>query len=89
MLQSLTMNSFLKEERQMNAWESVFMQSRVNDGYYDEDRLPEHAWQWPQATWFRGRLYKVREEQSMASLNSLRRIVSKAKVPAELDLRTH
>jgi len=69
----------------MNAWESVFMQSRVNDGYYAEDRLPEQAWQWPKSTWFRGRLYKVREQQSTASLKSPRRILSKAQVAAELN----
>lgn len=73
----------------MNAWESVFLQSRVNDGYYDEEGLPEQAWQWPEATWFRGRLYKVREQQSTTSLKSLRRIMTKSKIPAELDLRTH
>lgn len=76
MPQLLTMNSFLKEEIQMNAWESVFLQSRVNDGYYDEEGLPEQAWQWPKATWFRGRLYKVREQAPTAHLKSLKKITT-------------
>ena len=79
MSQQLTKNSFLKEESQMNAWESVFIQSRVNDGYYDEEGLPEQAWQWPKATWFRGRLYKVREQEPTAVLKSLRKVATKAK----------
>jgi hypothetical protein len=71
------MNSFLKEESQMNAWESVFMQSRANDGYYDEEGLPEQAWQWPEATWFRGRLCKVREEEPTTFLKSLKKAANK------------
>ena len=62
----------------MNAWESVFMQSRVNDGYYDEEGLPEQAWHWPEATWFRGRLYKVRDEESMTFLKSRRKATTKS-----------
>ncbi len=53
----------------MNAWESVFMQSRVNDGYYDEEGLPDQAWPWPKETWFQGRLDKVREQEPTALLN--------------------
>jgi len=76
MLQSLTMNSFLKEESQMNAWESVFMQSRVNDGYYDEEGLPDQAWPWPKETWFQERLYKVREQEPTALLKSRKKIAT-------------
>lgn len=39
----------------MNTWESVFTQSPVNDGYYDEDALPHQRWQWPRSTWFQAR----------------------------------
>jgi hypothetical protein len=28
----------------MNAWESIFLQSPVNDGCYLEDELPEQNW---------------------------------------------
>ena len=44
----------------MNMWESVFLQSRANDGYYDEEGLPDQAWPWPKETWFQERLCKVR-----------------------------
>jgi hypothetical protein len=47
----------------MNAWESIFRQSRVNDGYYDEDKLPQLKWDWPKRTWFQGRLDHIREER--------------------------
>jgi hypothetical protein len=30
----------------MNVWESIFIQSPVNRGYYDEDNLPHVRWQW-------------------------------------------
>ena len=58
----------------MNAWESVFLQSRVNDGYYDEDRLPQLKWDWPTETWFQSRLYYVRDHQPVLSLRSSRKI---------------
>jgi len=47
----------------MNAWESIFRQSRVNDGYYDEDKLPQLKWDWPKRTWFQGRLDHIREKR--------------------------
>jgi uncharacterized membrane protein YbhN (UPF0104 family) len=40
----------------VNVWESVFTQSRANAGYYDEDDLPYHTWDWPKGTWFQARL---------------------------------
>jgi len=49
----------------MNAWESVFLQSSVNDGHYDEDRLPQLKWDWPKGTWFQSRLYVVRERHAV------------------------
>ena len=58
----------------MNTWESVFLQSPVNDGYYDEDRLPQFKWDWPKGTWFQSRLYFVREHQSAVSLKSSRKM---------------
>ena len=57
----------------MNAWESVFLQSRVNDGYYDEDRLPQLKWDWPTETWFQSRLYYVRDHQPGLQLKSTRK----------------
>ena len=58
----------------MNAWESVFLQSRVNDGYYDEDTLPQLKWDWPKGTWFQSRLYHVRDHQPALSLKSSRKM---------------
>jgi len=54
----------------MNAWESIFMQSPVNDGYYDKDALPEQKWEWPKRTWFQIRLDLVREHRSPLNLKS-------------------
>ena len=39
----------------MKIWESIFAQSPVNYGYYDEQNLPHVPWQWPSATWFQAR----------------------------------
>jgi hypothetical protein len=39
----------------MNSWELVFLQSKVNNGFYDGDRLPTQIWQWPEQTWFQTR----------------------------------
>lgn len=44
----------------MNAWEVIFVQSRVNNGVYDGDRLPGQNWQWPQGTWLQTRLRYLR-----------------------------
>jgi len=52
----------------MKAWESIFRQSRVNDGYYDEDKLPQLKWDWPKGTWFQARLdYILDRHQPFAS----------------------
>ena len=60
----------------MNAWESIFAQSRVNDGYYDEEDLPQKSWQWPTATWFQTRLEQLRDQEPTAFLRTLRRLKS-------------
>lgn len=49
----------------MNAWHSIFLQSPVNSGHYDEDELPHQIWDWPKATWFQGRLDHVREHEPL------------------------
>jgi hypothetical protein len=49
----------------MNAWESIFLQSPVNDGCYLEDELPEQNWDWPKGTWFQGRLDHIRDREPM------------------------
>lgn len=55
----------------MNGWEAIFVQSPVNDGYYNEDELPQKPWQWPAATWFQARLEGVREQKPRAFSPSL------------------
>ena len=47
----------------MNAWESIFAQSPVNDGIYDEEDLPHLRWDWPSATWLQARRNFLRETQ--------------------------
>lgn len=49
----------------MNTWVSIFSQSAVNYGYYDEHNLPHVAWQWPSATWFQARREYLRQRQSI------------------------
>jgi hypothetical protein len=58
----------------MNAWESVFLQSPVNDGCYDEDDLPQTIWPWPKGTWFQSRLDHVREYEPALRLKSYRKL---------------
>ena len=58
----------------MNIWESVFTQSPVNDGYYDEDDLPHQRWEWPKATWFQARRDFIREHKQLVAANSARRM---------------
>ena len=45
----------------MNSWEAIFTQSPVNQGYYDEQRLPQQHWGWPRGTWFQARLDLIRD----------------------------
>ena len=58
----------------MNAWESIFNQSRVNNGYYDEDELAQQNWKWPTGTWFQARLNYVREREPVLRLKSSRKL---------------
>lgn len=47
----------------MNGWELIFLQSRANDGWYDEGALPPHVWAWPEETWLKRRLRELRSEE--------------------------
>ncbi len=58
----------------MNTWESIFVQSPVNDGHYDEDELPYLNWNWPKETWFQTRLQQIREHQLAGSLRTIKRM---------------
>jgi hypothetical protein len=54
----------------MNAWESIFRQSRVNNGYYDEDKLPQSKWDWPRETWFQARPDQTRDQNPITGVKA-------------------
>jgi hypothetical protein len=54
----------------MNAWESIFLQSPVNDGRYEEDELPQQNWDWPKGTWFQARLHGLRDHEPILNRRS-------------------
>ena len=58
----------------MNAWESIFRQSRVNHGYYDEDKLPQLKWDWPKGTWFQARRDYILERHQPFSIRGSRNL---------------
>lgn len=58
----------------MDLWESVFTQSPVNDGYYDEDELLHQRWEWPKETWFQARRDLVRVQKQLVAANTGRRM---------------
>jgi hypothetical protein len=49
----------------MICWQLIFLQSKVNRGTYDGDRLPAQNWDWPQGTWFQNRLRYLRKTQQI------------------------
>lgn len=48
----------------MSAWQIIFSQSKVNNGFYDGDRLVSQNWEWPKETWFQNRLRDLRKRTS-------------------------
>ena len=62
------------EEITMIRWQSIFMQSPANSGYYDEGELPQLTWQWPKGTWFQERLDYIRENRSITPVKFSRKI---------------
>jgi hypothetical protein len=44
----------------MISWQLIFIQSKVNNGAYDGDRLFAQNWAWPKETWFQMRLRDLR-----------------------------
>jgi hypothetical protein len=65
----------------MNTWEAIFRQSPVNEGFYDEGKLPQQNWDWPKGTWFQARLDYVREHQSGMQLKSSRKMKASHDLP--------
>jgi len=52
----------------MSVWEMIFTQSPVNEGYYDEEKLPQTKWDWPKGTWFQNRLDRIRDYRPALNL---------------------
>src|SRR5258706_2674422 len=63
----------------MKIWKSVFIKSRMNEGYYDENCLPDVRWEWPKGTWFQARLDYARDHAFVGRLKVGRKL-------AELDI---
>lgn len=57
----------------MNTWEAIFSQSPVNEGYYNEQRLPQFHWDWPRGTWFQSRLDFIRDHAAAGNLKTSRK----------------
>lgn len=64
----------------MNTWEAVFSQSRVNEGYYNGEQLPQVRWAWPRGTWFQSRLDRIRDHERAVNPKAIR----KEKEPLQL-----
>jgi hypothetical protein len=62
------------EEITMTRWQSIFMQSPANSGFYYDDELPRPTWQWPKGTWFQERLDYIREHRLITSVKFNRKI---------------
>jgi hypothetical protein len=46
----------------MTSWQLIFVQSKVNNGAYDGERLFARNWDWPKETWFQTRLRDCRRD---------------------------
>lgn len=57
----------------MNTWKAIFSQSPVNEGYYNEQRLPQFHWDWPRQTWFQSRLNLIRDHEYVSGLKTSRK----------------
>ena len=58
----------------MSKWEAIFSQSPVNQGYYNEQRLPQLHWDWPRKTWFQSRLNLIRDNENVSGLKTGRKL---------------
>lgn len=54
----------------MSLWQLIFIQSKVNKGAYDGDRLLAQNWDWPKETWFQMRLRHLRKGTCKSSEES-------------------
>ncbi|HEY7713690.1 MAG TPA: hypothetical protein VIE90_04255 [Candidatus Binatia bacterium] len=58
----------------MSTWETIFSQSPVNKGYYNEEGLPQAHWEWPKRTWFQSRLDLIRGNDRPRPLKTSRKL---------------
>ena len=68
----------------MSAWESIFFQSPVNGGCYEEDELTQQIWHWPKGTWFQGRLDRIRDYEPVLNRRSPRKPGHELALPTAL-----
>jgi hypothetical protein len=54
----------------MSSWQLIFIQSKVNNGTYDGDRLFAQSWDWPKETWFQIRRRELRRGNGKCSKES-------------------
>ena len=64
------------EQHELSYWQRIFLQSKVNGGFYYGDALPQTQWFWPSNTWLQIRLnhFKGLERESVghkAELNTI------------------
>ncbi len=45
---------------ELSYWQLIFLQSKVNGCFYNEEELPLTNWHWPKNTWFQERLSQLR-----------------------------
>jgi hypothetical protein len=48
----------------MKSGRLIFLESKVNNGVYDGDRIPSLSWNWPKGTWFQTRLRYLRSNEN-------------------------
>jgi hypothetical protein len=66
----------------VNAWQLIFLQSKVNNGTYNGELLPAQNWDWPQETWFQKRLHALRAAQRQV-LKEIKPAVPSGRFPSK------
>jgi hypothetical protein len=56
----------------MNSWQLMFLQSKVNNNFYNGDNLMTQNWAWPQGTWFQKRLRYLRKKRQQTHQQMMR-----------------
>jgi hypothetical protein len=56
------MSLFRRPEERSSEWRTIFLNSRVNGGYYKEDDKDVTPWVWPENTYLQRRLTQKRKQ---------------------------